>query len=204
VLSDLLHRLRAMFRRNALERELEDELRFHFERQVEKYVLSGLTRAEAVRRARLTFGGLEQLKEECRDARGVRFFETVLQDCWYALRLMRRYPVFTAAVVISLGATCCIAVEGYTPGPSENRQIRTNSVTPRYFENIGLPLLLGHNFGREDAGRDQRGPHVAIINETMAHHYFGNVNPIGRHFGWGADPQNVNYDTEIIGVANVT
>lgn len=102
MLSDLLHRLRAMFRRNAMERELDDELRFHFERQVEKYVLSGLTRAEAVRRARLAFGGIEQLKEECRDARGVRFFETVLQDCWYALRLMRRYPVFTAAVVISL------------------------------------------------------------------------------------------------------
>ena len=99
------------------------------------------------------------------------------------------------------GATCCIAVEGYTPGPSENRQIRSNSVTPRYFENMGLPLLLGHNFGPEDAGRDQRGPHVAIINETMAHYYFGNANPIGRHFGWGADPQNVNYDTEIIGVA---
>jgi len=101
------------------------------------------------------------------------------------------------------GATCCIAVEGYTPGPSENRQIRTNSVTPRYFETIGLPLLLGHNFAVDDAdaGRDQREPHVAIINEAMAHYYFGNANPIGRHFGWGDDPQKARYDTEIIGVA---
>lgn len=99
------------------------------------------------------------------------------------------------------GATCCIAVEGYTPGPSENRQIRTNSVTPRYFENIGLPLLLGRNFAPEDAGRGQPEPHVAIINEAMAHYYFGNANPIGRHFGWGDDPQNARYDTEIIGVA---
>ena len=100
-------------------------------------------------------------------------------------------------------ATCCIAVEGYTPGPSENRQIRTNSVTPRYFETIGLPLLLGHNFAVEDAdaGRGGREPHVAIINEAMAHYYFGNANPIGRRFGWGDDPQKVKYDTEIIGVA---
>jgi predicted permease len=99
------------------------------------------------------------------------------------------------------GAICCIAVEGYTPGPSENRQIRANSVTPRYFETIGLPLLLGHTFAAEDAGRDQREPHVAIINEAMAHYYFGNANPVGRRFGWGDDPQKVRYGIQIIGVA---
>src|SRR5437899_48232 len=73
MLSDLLYRLRALFRRNAVEGELDNELRFHFEQQVEKHVKSGLTRAEAVRQARLTLGGIEQMKEECRDARGVRW-----------------------------------------------------------------------------------------------------------------------------------
>jgi hypothetical protein len=102
ILGDLVYRFRALFRRDAMEGELDEELRFHFERQVEKYVRSGLDRAEATRRAQLMFGGLEQVKEECRDARGVLFLETIVQDCRYALRMMRRYPAFTAAAVLSL------------------------------------------------------------------------------------------------------
>src|SRR5579864_3838215 len=103
MLNELLYRLRALVRRSAVESELDEELRFHFAQQVEKYVRSGLDRAEAVRRARLTFGGMEQVKEECRDARGVLFLETVLQDCRYALRMMRRYPAFTAMAVLLIG-----------------------------------------------------------------------------------------------------
>ena len=68
MLSDLLYRLRALFRRNAVERELDDELRFHFERHIERYARSGLTRAEAMRRAQIDLGGIEQAKEQCREA----------------------------------------------------------------------------------------------------------------------------------------
>jgi predicted permease len=103
MLSDLLHRLRALVRRRVVERELDEELQFHFERQVEKYLQRGLDRPEAVRRARLSFGGTEQLKEECRDARGVAFIETLLQDSRYALRMMRRYPAFAAMAVLLIG-----------------------------------------------------------------------------------------------------
>src|SRR5260370_1252723 len=103
MLSDLLHRLRALVRRRAVENELDEELQFHFERQVDKFVQSGLDRAEAVRRARLKFGGTEQVKEECRDARGLAFIETLLQDSRYALRMMRRYPAFTAMAVLLIG-----------------------------------------------------------------------------------------------------
>ena len=103
MLSDLLYRLRSLVRRKSVEVELDEELRFHLEQQVEKYVRRGLDRSEAARRARLTFGGLEQLKEECRDARGVRLFETLLQDSRYALRMMRRYPAFTAMAVLLIG-----------------------------------------------------------------------------------------------------
>ena len=71
---------RALFHRNAVEGELDEELRFHFDEQVEKYVRSGFSRSEAVQRARLAFGGLDQLKEECREARGVSLLETTLQD----------------------------------------------------------------------------------------------------------------------------
>jgi len=100
--NDLRYRARAIFRRDAVERELDEELRSHLEHEAEKYARDGMTREEAVRRARLAFGGVDRIKDDARDARGVSLVEHVIQDVRYALRGLRARPMFTAAVVVTL------------------------------------------------------------------------------------------------------
>jgi putative ABC transport system permease protein len=95
MMHDLLYRLRSLLRRKGVEQELEDELRFHLEHETDKLVRRGLNHDEASRRARLALWGLEQAKEQARDARGVRSMEETVQDIRYALRSLRRTPAFT-------------------------------------------------------------------------------------------------------------
>jgi hypothetical protein len=118
VLSDLRYRLRALFRRHAVEAELDEELRFHLERQAEKYRQSGASSEEARRRARLAFGGPKQVREECRDARGTRWLEDCAQDLRYALRMLRKSPAFTvtAALTMALGLGASTAIFGVANG----------------------------------------------------------------------------------------
>src|SRR5688572_9995035 len=102
VMSDIRYRLRALFQRDRLESELEAELRDHIARETEKYVRSGMPRAEAERKAHLAFGGVEQTKEASRDARGTVLVETTLQDLRYAFRGLLSKPAFTAGVVLTI------------------------------------------------------------------------------------------------------
>ena len=93
---------RRLLQRDRVERQLDAELRDHFERLVADYVQSGMTEPEARRRARLAFGGMEQVKEDCRDVRGTRWLDEIAQDVRYGLRILRRSPAFTLVAVASL------------------------------------------------------------------------------------------------------
>jgi len=95
-------RLRALFRRSATERELDDEIRLHLDLETERLRAQGVSPAEARRRALLAFGGVEQVKEAHRDGRGVRWIEDAIADTRFALRTLRRNPVLSAAAIITL------------------------------------------------------------------------------------------------------
>jgi putative ABC transport system permease protein len=95
-------RWRALFRKEELERELDAELRFHLEREAASNRQSGMNADDAHYSALKSFGPLERSKEECRDARGVRFIEEFLQDLRYGKRLLVKHPAATLVAVVTL------------------------------------------------------------------------------------------------------
>ena len=102
MLTDLLFRLRALLRRGAVEHEIDEELRFHLDRQIEAHQNAGLDRAEAMRRARLDFGGLDQIKDDYRDALGIRLLDDLRRDLRLGVRALRATPVVTLVAIASL------------------------------------------------------------------------------------------------------
>src|SRR5579872_2146915 len=103
--NDLLLRIRALAFRKRVERELDEELQFHLAMESRKNAAAGAGDVESARLARVHFGGVDQVKEECRSIRGIQLIETILQDIDYALRTFRRSPGFALTVIgtIALG-----------------------------------------------------------------------------------------------------
>src|SRR5690349_23943724 len=129
------------FRRQLTEKHLDAELRFHLEQMIADRVGAGMAPEESRRQARLEFGGLEQMKEECRDVGGSQSIETFIQDVRYGLRQLRRNPGFTAVAVLTLalgiGANTAISsvVNGVLlaplPYPHSNRLLVIWEMLPR-------------------------------------------------------------------------
>jgi putative ABC transport system permease protein len=102
MLNKLRLRLRALFFKPKMEDELQAELQFHLEREIEENIARGMTPEEARLAALRSFGGVERVKEESRDVRGVRFLEEVWQDLRYGARMLAKQPGFTLVVVVTL------------------------------------------------------------------------------------------------------
>jgi predicted permease len=131
--------LRRLFSRERLEADLDKELRFHFESQVADKVRSGISESEARRLTRIEFGGIEQIKEDCRERRGTMWLESLSQDVRYAIRQLRNSPSFTSVALLTLalgiGANTAIfsIIQGTLELPYANadRMVVVKNVSPR-------------------------------------------------------------------------
>ena len=107
-------RLRSVFRRRQVEDELDEELRYHLEREIEEAVAAGVSREQARLSALRSIGGLEQSKEECRDMRGWNPLESIFHDLRFAVRQLRKNAEFTSTSVLMLALGLCSSLAIFT------------------------------------------------------------------------------------------
>src|SRR6266480_4535486 len=111
-------RLHSLFRKDKAELDLGDELQFHLQNQIEEFVAHGMNPQEARRAALQSLGGVEQVKEECREMRHTNLIENFLQDVRFGFRMLRRSPGFSVLTILclTLGVGANAAVFSWVEG----------------------------------------------------------------------------------------
>jgi predicted permease len=128
-------------------------------------------------------------------AERIRRFAGEVQDRVAATPRVQSAAVGVMSLVSGDQNTYTIFIEGYQPKEDENMNPSFDTVSPGYFQTMGIPLLAGRDFSRRDG---MGAPLVAVVNEVFANYYFRNENPIGRRFGVGRRGKTA--DIEIVGV----
>ena len=148
--------LQRLFARKRMEIDLDKELRFHFEAQVADKVRSGIPESEARRLTRLEFGGMEQIKEDCRERRGTLWLESIVQDVRYGLRQLRKSPGFTltAVITVALGIGATTAIFTLVQGVLERSLPVTDPSRLYRVGDQGTCCYYGLGFEREDGDFD--------------------------------------------------
>ena len=133
------------------------------------------------------------------DARGVQFYQELL-DKLRATPGVRAASLASVPVLHGWEWDSGLTVEGHQAKDGEDMQGFMNSLSPGYFEAMGIALLQGRDFDRRDVVKDAK---VAIVNQKFARHYFGDRSAVGRHLGRGSAP-GTKLDVEIVGVVEDT
>jgi len=173
----LARRFRALIHRDALDRDVDDEMRLHIEMEANDLArVNDIPPDEARRRAAIAFGGVDRFVEEHRDARGVRWAEELTHDVRYAARALRRSPGFTltATLVLALGIGASTAIFSAVdavlvsrlPYPDDDRLVRIyqqNSPTNRFGLSAADYLALAAQQRSFIAVGAQRGREATLV-----------------------------------------
>lgn len=145
-----LAQLRILTRKRAVEHELDEEMAYHIELETRKNQAAGMSRVEARRAALVAFGGVERYKEEVRQRRWIRVIEDAASDVRYSLRMLRRQPALTLAVVTTLALGI-----GGTAAVFKVVDLLARSVARR--RELAVRLSLGAIRARARPPRDESG-----------------------------------------------